>query len=65
MGKSVPDEKFQWCRFELCVECFHVHMAAPKQGHELLNSRETHRSDVTNVITCWSRNKHFESGPGR
>ncbi|KAL7562861.1 hypothetical protein ACA910_002476 [Epithemia clementina (nom. ined.)] len=78
-GAQVPFAKFEWCRRELCVEVNHLNFAAPKKQHVLVplpTTQESSGSDddeatrekeanVYSVITCWSKNKHFESGPGR
>jgi hypothetical protein len=56
-------QKAAWCKRELCVETAHVNKAAPKWQHDFVSGFA--RTDVTNVITCWSRNKHCESGPKR
>jgi hypothetical protein len=70
---GVPDlkdsrrEKFQWCRENLGMDHYRwVDMAGKGYVHDNVNGvskacpqRESH---VTNVITCWSYNKHHESG---
>jgi hypothetical protein len=71
---GVPDlkgscqDKFHWCRTNLGMngEYRHVDMAAKFYRHASRNGvakacRQT-ESHVTNVITCWSYNKHHESG---
>ncbi len=52
-------EKFEWCRKELGVKVNHLDMAGKKNAHEVVFGRR--REGVVNVITCWSKNKHFES----
>lgn len=37
----------------------HVDMAGTKSRHEAVSGRK--RKGFINVITCWSRNKHYES----
>ena len=78
-GPGVSQQKYQWCLRELCVEVQHVNMAAPKRKHERVRvpprnglaeepTRTIHNKKnegVTKVITCWSKNKHCESGPGQ
>jgi hypothetical protein len=68
-------EKFTWCVRELVgkkttgtsadggdLEINHVDMAGKKSAHELVAGRRKDRIGVVNVITCWSKNKHHESG---
>lgn len=69
-------EKYRWCLRELRSltnqPIAHVDMACPwTHGHRPLNrqsaeldSPQTLSEDVCRVITCWSSNKHYESGPG-
>lgn len=52
--------KHNWCRRELGVAVNHVDMAARQGRHLCAKGKRT--KGLTNVITCWSRNKHFESG---
>ena len=52
-------EKFAWCKKELGTEVNHLDMAGKKNAHEVVTGRR--RSGVVNVITCWSKNKHYES----
>lgn len=56
------EEKFNWCKRELSEEgkliCNHVDMAG-KGRHELMSGRS--KDNAINVITCWSKFKHFES----
>jgi hypothetical protein len=58
---AVAVHKAAWCKRELCVETNHVDMAAKKKAHEPVSGFR--KQGVTNVITCWSKNKHRESGP--
>lgn len=60
---AVAKDKAAWCKRELCVETNHVDMAAKKKAHEPVSGFR--KKGVTNVITCWSKNKHRESGPRR
>lgn len=60
MGKTCPEEKARWCRRELGVATNHVNMAARASRHTLVKGQQ--QEGVVNVITCWSRNKHYESG---
>ena len=53
-------EKAAWCRSELGLPTNHVDMAGKKSAHEAVSGRR--QEDIVNIITCWSRNKHFESG---
>jgi hypothetical protein len=57
--KRSKGEKFEWCRRELGVEVNHVDMAGSKSAHQIVSG--SRRRGVVNVITCWSKNKHFES----
>lgn len=58
--KSSREEKFNWCKRELGLEeLHHVDMAAGCRDHESVNGNLP-REDSTNIITCWSNNKHFE-----
>lgn len=63
-------EKFRWCLRELGQQedrpIEHVDMACPwTHGHRpLKGSSSSSAEDVCRVITCWSSNKHYESGPG-
>ena len=43
----------------------HVDMAGGKRSHQCVNGgvRMKRENGVVNVITCWSKNKHCESGP--
>jgi hypothetical protein len=61
---AVAKDKAAWCKRELCVETNHVDMAAKKKAHEPVTGFRK-QGGVTNVITCWSKNKHRESGPRR
>ncbi|KAL3795036.1 hypothetical protein HJC23_006357 [Cyclotella cryptica] len=57
--KRSKEEKFAWCKRELGVEVNHCDMAGAKASHEIVTG--VRRKGVVNVITCWSKNKHFES----
>ena len=59
-GKTCPDEKATWCRRELGVETNHVCKAARFNRHDVVKGN--YREGLVNVITCWSSNKHHESG---
>lgn len=68
---GAAQQKFDWCKRELCVEVRHVNKAGPKQSHHQVSSYSEEISDkkkgnnkVIDVITCWSKNKHFECKPG-
>jgi hypothetical protein len=63
-GPTVAAQKLAWCQRELCVEVNHVNCVGPRKSHERQNGT-VRRQGVTNVYTCWTRNKHLESGPGR
>jgi hypothetical protein len=62
MGKTCPIEKATWCSRELCVPTNHVCKASPGFQHTIVKGDLKY--DAVNVITCWSKNKHFESGVG-
>lgn len=57
--KRSKEEKVAWCKRELGVEVNHCDMAGAKASHEIVSG--SRRRGVVNVITCWSKNKHFES----
>lgn len=60
------EQKFRWCRRELGVHVRHVDMAGRWRSHRCIKGqRTTCRDEVCHVITCWSDNKHYESGPGK
>ncbi|KAL3770257.1 hypothetical protein ACHAWO_009571 [Cyclotella atomus] len=59
MNKKSRGEKFAWCKRELGLEVNHLDMAGTKSKHEVVSGRR--KKGVVNVITCWSKNKHFES----
>jgi hypothetical protein len=61
---AVAKDKYEWCKRELCVETNHVDMAAKKKAHEPVSGFRK-QNGCTNVITCWSKNKHRESGHRR
>lgn len=66
-GSSI--DKYEWCKRELCMEVQHMDMAGPKSSHTRVYHTETNRKTKTkpqgsspiHVITCWSKNKHYES----
>jgi hypothetical protein len=57
---NARQDKATWCRRELGVEINHVDMAGSKSTHCIVRGRK--KKNVVNVITCWSKNKHLESG---
>ncbi len=70
-------EKVNWCRRELqsvMPSPFHVHHVdkaaynghdhVSVNGHEYVRPNSDRNAHVVNVITCWSKNKHYESRPG-
>jgi hypothetical protein len=61
-GRTCSTEKAAWCSRELDVATNHVCKAAPGFQHKIVRGKL--KNDVVNVITCWSKNKHFESGIG-
>lgn len=63
---SARVEKFSWCRRELNInDMIHVDKAGRWGSHETKSASPTSKDSQTRVITCWSHNKHYESGPGR
>ena len=59
--KSSRIEKYNWCKRELGLDHVnHVDMAAGCRDHQIVNGNLP-KEDTTNVITCWSNNKHLES----
>lgn len=54
-------EKLRWCERELGVQVNHIDMAGHFRTHLNVNGRKV-LPDKCNVITCWSDNKHYESG---
>jgi hypothetical protein len=59
-------EKYAWCRRELGLthkKVSHVDMAGRRWNHASVNGARK-QDTMCNVITCWSNNKHYESGPG-
>jgi len=58
-------QKVAWCRRELTLSnsnliINHVDMAAPKKSHQIIAGTRRNSSNVVDVITCWSANKHEE-----
>jgi hypothetical protein len=63
---SSRTEKFAWCQRELGVDVVHVDMAGYWHTHAPVHEHLSERCEQRcNVVTCWSFNKHYESGPGR
>lgn len=58
--QSSKQEKLQWCRRELGIPVHHIDKAGFARSH---TPGKQLREGVCNVITCWSDNKHYESGP--
>lgn len=54
-------DKAAWCRRELGVPINHVDIAGYQRTHTVVGNGQR-KEGVVNVITCWSRNKHLESG---
>jgi hypothetical protein len=70
-GPGVSQDKFEWCKRELCVEVRWRDMAAGQRKHALVphaghSTRRNEADDnaVYTVITCWSANKHCECHRG-
>ena len=61
-AKKARTQKAAWCERELDMPTNHVDMAGKKKAHEVVSGRRSKRDGIVNVITCWSRNKHCESG---
>ena len=67
LTKSSRAEKFNWCKRELVLEeeetltVNHVDMAGSRSKHECISGRRKNKKGIVNVITCWSKNKHYES----
>lgn len=65
MSNKSREEKFAWCKRELAGDGLvinHVDLAGKKSSHELITGRRKDNTPgVVNVITCWSKNKHYES----
>jgi len=59
-------DKFAWCQQELCVEVAHWDKAGDKSTHARISKADAKKTAATwcKVITCWSKNKHMESGAG-
>jgi len=62
MFKESRQDKAEWCKRELGLKTNHVDMAGPKGSHEAILGKKVYAPHTVNVITCWSRNKHLESG---
>ena len=54
-------DKAAWCQRELGMPIHHVDMAGYQRSHAVVGNGQR-KEGVVNVITCWSRNKHLESG---
>jgi hypothetical protein len=72
--KGSREEKFLWCERELKyafddsgqeVIFNHVDYASPRNSHQRKSGSMKKGNHIVNVITCWSSNKHFESGTQR
>lgn len=61
LTKKSRAEKFAWCQKQLGITVNHVDMAGKQSAHELVSGRRKNKLGVVNVITCWSKNKHYES----
>jgi hypothetical protein len=65
--RSLNGVNVSYCRLlgKLSLTFNHVDMAGKKNSHELVSGRkrkqDSNNNTVVNVITCWSRNKHYES----
>jgi len=61
--KASRVQKFKWCEREFGVDIptNHLDMAGQKMSHEIVSGVK--KKGVVNVITCWSKNKHYESSP--
>ena len=57
-------EKYNWCTRELGIPLTHVDKAGQLFQHYQVNN-SNHSQKASRVITCWSYNKHYESGPNR
>lgn len=62
MAKKARAQKAAWCERELDMPTNHIDMAAKKKSHEVVSGRRSIKEGMVNIITCWSRNKHCESG---
>jgi len=60
MQRSSRQEKANWCIKNLKTQTNWNDMAGPKRQHS--SEHGYRRKGVVNVITCWSANKHCESG---
>jgi len=67
-NKEAREQKFLWCQRELGVSGVgdddsilinHVDMAGPKNTHDRVKG--IRKKEKVNVITCWSKNKYYES----
>jgi len=68
-NKEAREQKYLWCQRELGVSKVgdddnnvpinHVDMAGLKSSHDRVKG--IRKKGVVNVMTCWSKNKHYES----
>jgi hypothetical protein len=66
MRGAIVQDKYEWCQRELCVETNLVDFTGVTgKKHEPANPNVKRKTGVVNVITCWSKNKCFESQPGQ
>lgn len=68
------EQKVTWCERELkyafdsmgkCVIFNHVDYASPRNEHKRKTGSIRKGKSIVNIITCWSQNKHFESGANK
>ena len=75
---SSRTEKYNWCTRELGIPLVHIDKAGKlfqhyhvnngksnHNGHQNNNNNRSSSRNANRVITCWSYNKHHESGPNR
>jgi hypothetical protein len=66
MRGAIVQDKYEWCKRELCIETNLVDFTGISgKKHEPAHPNVKRRTGVVNVITCWSKNKCFESRPGQ
>jgi hypothetical protein len=66
MRGEIVQDKYEWCQRELCVETNLVDFTGVSgKKHEPAHPNVKRKTGVVNVITCWSKNKCFESKPGQ
>ena len=61
--RSSAQDKVAWCRRELGVPVQHVDRFGRWHMHAKVRGEPS--DDRCNVVTCWSFNKHYESGPNK